>query len=365
MTRTRRTLKVGVYTLVIGSLVLGTGAFVRVQIADQNPSVSEIVALVGPLAAPSAGSAAGPSADVPVLNTNLSAEDVVELTPASRSTERTALLDGEGVEFTFVVDGISTTFRSTADTLADALSEAGVALGWDDVVSADLSAAPQEGAVVTIARAGSTYVTEQIITPHEREERTNAQLLVGTTRVVQEGVDGDARVTYAVEMLDGVETSRTLAMSITLSTPVTEIVEVGTRKPAPVVAAPVAPSGSGSGSGSAAAPAAPAAPVVPADPGTSRAIAQEMVAARGWGSEQWTCLDSLWQKESNWNHLAKNRSSGAYGIPQSLPGSKMASAGADWQTNPATQITWGLGYISGRYGTPCGAWEHSKLKNWY
>ena len=73
----------------------------------------------------------------------------------------------------------------------------------------------------------------------------------------------------------------------------------------------------------------------------------------------------LWQKESNWRYTARNPSSGAYGIPQSLPGSKMASAGADWQTNPATQIKWGLGYIAARYGTPCSAWAHSQQVNWY
>ncbi|ANS78696.1 Secreted protein [Serinicoccus hydrothermalis] len=99
--------------------------------------------------------------------------------------------------------------------------------------------------------------------------------------------------------------------------------------------------------------------------GDARGIAQSMLGSYGWGMDQWSCLDSLWQKESGWNHTAMNASSGAYGIPQSLPGSKMASAGADWQTNPATQIEWGLGYISGRYGSPCAAWAHSQAVNWY
>ncbi len=90
-----------------------------------------------------------------------------------------------------------------------------------------------------------------------------------------------------------------------------------------------------------------------------------MAAARGWTGEQWNCLYSLWQKESNWNPYAQNPSSGAYGIPQSLPGNKMATHGADWRTNPATQIAWGLDYIAGRYGTACGAWNHSVARNWY
>jgi len=96
-----------------------------------------------------------------------------------------------------------------------------------------------------------------------------------------------------------------------------------------------------------------------------KAAAQALVAQRGWNDAQFQCLVRLWTEESNWNYRATNRSSGAYGIPQSLPGSKMASAGADWRTNPVTQITWGLGYIAGRYGTPCGAWAHSQSYNWY
>jgi hypothetical protein len=101
------------------------------------------------------------------------------------------------------------------------------------------------------------------------------------------------------------------------------------------------------------------------DPGTAKAIAYEMVLARGWGESEYNCLVALWNKESGWNVYAHNKSSGAYGIPQSLPGEKMASVGADWATNPATQITWGLGYISGRYQTPCGAWATSQRKGWY
>ena len=131
-----------------------------------------------------------------------------------------------------------------------------------------------------------------------------------------------------------------------------------TEKPKPVpvpVAAPVASRSASSSAPSAAVP----------DPGSAQAIAADAVAARGWGDDQFNCLVSLWNKESGWRVNAENSSSGAYGIPQSLPGSKMATAGDDWATNPATQIQWGLGYISGRYGTPCGAWAHSGDVGWY
>ncbi len=96
-----------------------------------------------------------------------------------------------------------------------------------------------------------------------------------------------------------------------------------------------------------------------------RSVARIMVAERGWDDAQFQCLNKLWTKESNWSYTARNRSSGAYGIPQSLPASKMATAGSDWQTNPATQIKWGLSYISSVYGTPCNAWGHSVRVNWY
>lgn len=88
-------------------------------------------------------------------------------------------------------------------------------------------------------------------------------------------------------------------------------------------------------------------------------------AKKAVGASQFSCLNTLWEHESGWNYKAKNPSSGAYGIPQSLPGSKMASAGADWRTNPYTQMKWGLSYIKGRYGTPCGAYNHFKRNNWY
>jgi hypothetical protein len=100
------------------------------------------------------------------------------------------------------------------------------------------------------------------------------------------------------------------------------------------------------------------------DPGSNKALGQKMAAARGWAGE-WGCLEKLWDKESHWNERAMNRSSGAYGIPQALPGPKMASAGSDWQVNPATQIKWGLGYIAARYKSPCGAWAHSQSVGWY
>ncbi|MCC9146297.1 MULTISPECIES: lytic transglycosylase domain-containing protein [unclassified Arthrobacter] len=123
--------------------------------------------------------------------------------------------------------------------------------------------------------------------------------------------------------------------------------------PAPVQPAPVQP--------------APApAPVQPVDdPAGAQNYAAGRMGAYGWDSNEFRCLVNLWNRESNWRTSADNPYSDAYGIPQSLPGSKMATHGADWQTNYRTQINWGLDYIKSRYGTPCGAWAHSERVNWY
>ena len=101
-------------------------------------------------------------------------------------------------------------------------------------------------------------------------------------------------------------------------------------------------------------------------PAGAQATARNLAASlHGWGDGEFSCLSNLWQKESGWNYQAYNAGSGATGIPQALPGSKMATAGSDWETNAATQITWGLDYIARSYGSPCSAWSHSQSVNWY
>jgi hypothetical protein len=99
--------------------------------------------------------------------------------------------------------------------------------------------------------------------------------------------------------------------------------------------------------------------------GSPREIARQLVLARGWSETQYGCLSALWDRESGWNVYSENGSSGAYGIPQALPGYKMAMFGSDWRTNAVTQIKWGLWYIADRYGTPCNAYAHSNSYNYY
>jgi hypothetical protein len=108
-----------------------------------------------------------------------------------------------------------------------------------------------------------------------------------------------------------------------------------------------------------------AAAAVPAVSGSPRQVAQAMLGSFGWSSSQFSCLDPLWEHESRWSVTAANPGSGAFGIPQALPGSRMASAGPDWQTSAATQITWGLRYVRDTYGSPCAAWSHEQATGWY
>ncbi len=203
---------------------------------------------------------------------------------------------------------------------------------------ADVAALP-EIATDSSDAAVVTTETEEVELPAGSVKKNDPTMEKGTQKVVTEGEPGSQVVTYDVTYVGGVEVSRVRSVTVTVEQPTDEVIAVGTRT-VPTVSAVSA--------------------------GTARAIGQQMAADMyGWTGDQWSCLSALWQRESGWNPLAHNSSSGAHGIPQALPGSKMATAGSDWYSNAATQIKWGLGYIKGRYGTPCNAWNHSETKGWY
>ncbi len=253
-----------------------------------------------------------------------------------------------------LADGATTTVDAKAgDTVDVLLEKAGISLGDLDTVDFVFEAGRTSVKVTRILH-GDVDVATPI--PFTTEERSDDSLYEGETKVLQEGQDGQTLTTYYRHSIDG-KIVLNVPMAKKVTEPVAKIVAVGTKKKEQE--APSAQSAA-----SAAAAAAASAPAVSYSPGSAQAIAQEMVAARGWSDSEFQCLVTLWNHESGWNVSAANPS-GAYGIPQALPGSKMASAGADWQTNPATQITWGLGYISGRYGTPCGALASWSAKGWY
>jgi hypothetical protein len=135
------------------------------------------------------------------------------------------------------------------------------------------------------------------------------------------------------------------------------------KKAAAARAAQAAAQAAAQSSPSQSAQTAPAA-AAPAPSGSPQQVAEAMLGSFGWSSSQFSCLDPLWQRESGWSVTAANPD-GAYGIPQALPGAKMASAGPDWQNDAATQIRWGLEYIKSLYGSPCGAWDHELATGWY
>lgn len=247
------------------------------------------------------------------------------------------------VKLTIVADGKTQKTEVLSGTkVAQALSEAGIILGALDEVSLPLNRVITGNLRITVVRVTTKVVREAYVDEYSTEEVEDNTLSQGTRKVTTKGVNGEGTRTYEVTLRNGKEVARELIAETVLVEQVNEVVAVGSSK---------LPAGAEN-----------AAPVAP---GTSRAIAKDLLASFGWGEDQFAYLDLLWQKESNWNHLAMNSSSGAYGIPQALPGSKMASAGADWATNPETQIRWGLGYIKSRYGSPAAAWAHSQAVGWY
>ena len=106
-----------------------------------------------------------------------------------------------------------------------------------------------------------------------------------------------------------------------------------------------------------------ASPAIGAEPPTVKQA--KAYALERLGRHEYACLDAIFTRESHWNTKAYNKRSGAYGIPQAVPGSKMASAGKDWRTNPITQTKWGIRYVQRKYGSACAAWAHTRQYGWY
>ena len=245
---------------------------------------------------------------------------------------------------TVVHDGQTEQVTTTDATVAQLLNDLNIPLGSSDRLSAAPDSALVPGETIRVQRVATKTVTRMKTLPFSTTRKSDPSLTKGTTEVVTPGRDGKVRIVYSIVYVDGKAVGQTTLSSVVLARPRTQVVKVGTKDvPAPVTVA--------------AAPAAPA-----PSPGTAKAIAKQMLTARGWGTDQYDCLVTLWNNESGWRVNATNSSSGAYGIPQALPGSKM---GPGWQTDATVQIRWGLGYIASRYGTPCGAWSYWQANGWY
>lgn len=225
--------------------------------------------------------------------------------------------------------------RTHATNIKELLEEKNIKLLDGDSVFPDINTPLSSNAQIFITSPGKHIANVEEDIPAPQEEVEDPNVLMGKTEVKEEGSPGKKVVTYEIEIIDGVEVGRRIIQEFVAVEPVKRVISKGTK-------------------------------IVISNPSENVKTGQRLAAERGWTGEEWYCLYQLWQKESGWNSHSENRSSGAYGIPQAYPGTKMSSAGSDWQTNPETQIKWGMGYIAnGRYGTPCGAWQHSQARGWY
>jgi uncharacterized protein YabE (DUF348 family) len=238
---------------------------------------------------------------------------------------------------TVVHDGKTEQVTTTESTVGQLLTDLGIAFSSKDRLSAAPDSVLTANQKIVVGRVRHATMTTTAVLPYPTKKSSDSTLETGQTRIITPGVDGSARITYSVVYVDGVLAGKTPIKTVVLSPPTTQVMKVGTKPAVPVS-------------------------VVPAN--EAQAIAKKLAAARGWGDDQFACLVPMWNHESGWRTNAANPS-GAYGIPQALPGSKMASAGPNWQTDAATQIKWGLGYIAGRYVDPCGAWSFWQAHSWY
>ena len=239
---------------------------------------------------------------------------------------------------TVVHDGKRTKVTTTAVDAAQLLSDLSLHLGPYDRLSTARTAPLRFGEIVRLTRVRHRAVIDTRTVPFGVRRINDSSMLSGRTKIVTAGRTGLTRVAYAVIFVDGKRVGTTHIDRTVLRAPRTQVERVGTKQPQPVYTG---------------------------TPSSAQQIARSMMERDyGWGSDEFSCLVQMWNNESGWRTNAYNPS-GAYGIPQALPGSKMASAGPDWQTSAATQIKWGLGYIASRYGTPCGAWGFWQAHNYY
>jgi uncharacterized protein YabE (DUF348 family) len=237
--------------------------------------------------------------------------------------------------FTFVLYGKKVAAYTQGETVGEMLAQKDVKLAQNDMLSLSKSTPMTAGMTVELWREGKQTITEEADVAFETEKIQDADRELGYKEIKTPGVAGKRTVSYEIEMKNGKEVSRKEIQSVTTKESVKQVEVVGAKLPTPM------------------------------NPTEAQTLGHQMMLEYGFGEDQWPCLYNLWMRESGWKTTAGNQSSGAYGIPQALPASKMASVGPDYLTNAATQITWGLGYVKGRYSTPCGAWSSFQAKGWY
>lgn len=238
------------------------------------------------------------------------------------------------------------------------LQEGNITLEQGDSISPSLSSPVNENTVITIESPNSQISTQDTPIAYNVITKNDPSMQVGTEKVSVQGKDGVMQTTKLVRRTGSKVTFSNTIVSFVKTAPTNEVILIGTQA---VASQSSSPASSASSSSSSQASSSSSSIGTTQAVGSPQKIAQQMLEEHGWGAEQFTCLVELWQKESGWSVTAENPS-GAYGIPQALPGSKM---GPGWQTSATVQISWGLEYIATRYGTPCGAWAHEVADNWY
>lgn len=218
--------------------------------------------------------------------------------------------------------------RSHSVDVGEVLAEAGVVSNEGDVISPALGSQLVDGQAITISLFGTQVITVQEPVEFEIISSKDANLPIGTVNITKPGVKGVRTVTYEVQLENDIEISRKVIQQVVTKQPETQEQVVGSKVTSTLDNVEL-----------------------------GRQIATEL----GYGN-QFDCIYNIYARESGWNHTARNANSGAYGIPQALPGSKM---GPGWQTDPAVQIRWGIGYMVGRYGSPCGAYNFWQANHWY
>lgn len=242
-------------------------------------------------------------------------------------------------ELTIDLYGTPTVFRTTKTKVGEVLGEKAIVVAEGDIVEPAVDQTVVTGATVKIIKVGLQTVTTDEPIAFAEETVKDENQLKSYVKVEREGVVGLKRNTFTVTTNNGVEVSRVKSSEVVVTQPVSSKVIRGSKVPTPVAPAPLA--------------------------GNVSAQKQELMAAVGISPSDYAYVDFIMIKESGWNAGAVNPSSGAYGICQSLPGSKMASAGADWQTNAVTQMRWCNSYAQGRYGGWANAYNAWRSKNWW
>lgn len=267
-------------------------------------------------------------------NIKLYDEDRTELSQADGLVNGGAGLQltvDRATPFNFDLYGETKVVRTQSDTVAEMLKEKNIKMGDNDRLSVDLNTKIIDNSSIRLWREGKQTISVEEEIAYEVDKIRDGDREIGYKEVRTVGEKGTRTVTYELLIEKGKEVSRTEIASLTTKEPKKQIEVIGVKRKV-------------------------------GNPAENKQYARAIMGDYGFGDDQWTCLENLWSHESGWNQYVVNSSSGAYGIPQALPGSKM---GAGWQDDPAVQINWGLKYIKDRYKTPCGAYNQWRSENWY